>query len=109
MSWLAAMAVLHTHVHQNYLAKFNIEAQKFDSKWKDAKTTDDLALMNESKFLERLQSLSIIGKNVKKELTNALDTRNGCGHPSSLQVSTNQAAAHLEFLLQNVFNKFQIA
>ncbi len=107
MSWLGAMDVLHKYVHANFLAEFNAEADRvMKKKWKEAKTPDDLGRMRESDFLDRIEGLSIIGKNVKAELKKALDLRNGCGHPNSLQVSVNKSAAHLETLLQNVFQKF---
>lgn len=62
--------------------------------------------MDESDFLDRLEGLSIIGKNTKAQLKAALDLRNGCGHPNSLQVGVNKSAAHIETLLQNVFKRF---
>ena len=107
MSWLAAVDVLHNHVHAKHLKAFNTEAKRVDSRWKDAKTTDDLGRMGEAEFLDRIAALSIVGKNVKKELTNCLDRRNGCGHPNSLKIGANTAAHHLEILLLNVFKVFQ--
>ncbi|PCJ73615.1 MAG: hypothetical protein COA53_12155 [Rhodobacteraceae bacterium] len=106
MSWLGAMDVLHKHVHANHLAAFNVEASRVSKKWKAAVTTDDLGAMNESSFLDRINTLSIIGKNVKTDLKACLDRRNGCGHPNSLKVSVNQSAAHIETLLLNVFEIF---
>lgn len=107
MSWLAAVDVLHNHVHANHLAAFNAEARRVDSRWRDARTTDDLGRMRESDFLDRIAAISIIGANVKKELKNCLDRRNGCGHPNSLQIGANTAAHHIEILLLNVFKPFQ--
>jgi len=106
MSWLAAVDVLHDYVYKNCLSSFNTEAKRVYSKWKDAKSTDDLGTMNESDFLDRIVALSIIGKNVKKELKDCLDRRNGCGHPNSLRIGQNTVAHHLEVLLLNVFQKF---
>lgn len=108
MSWLAAVDVLYNHVRDNHLAAFNAEARRIDSKWKNAKTTDDLGRMKESDFLDRISvaPLSIIGKNVKKELKDCLDRRNGCGHPNSLKIGANTVAHHIEILLLNVFKKF---
>jgi hypothetical protein len=57
-------------------------------------------------FLDRIAAISVIGKNVKDELQGCLKTRNGCGHPNSLKVSTNKVAGHIEVLLQNVFQPF---
>jgi hypothetical protein len=106
MSWLGAMDVLQKHVHANYLASFNAEAFRVNVKWKVAVSQDDIGKMGEGDFLDRMESLSIIGKNVKAQLKVCLDLRNGCGHPNSLIVSVNKSAAHIETLLQNVFEKF---
>jgi hypothetical protein len=106
MAWLGAMDVLQKHVHSNHLAGFNSEATRVNGKWKTAVTQDDIGKMGDSEFLDRIEALSIIGKNVKAQLKGCLDLRNGCGHPNSLQVSVNKSAAHIETLLQNVFEKF---
>jgi len=106
MSWLTTVDVLHNYVYKNCLSSFNTEARRVNNKWKDAKSTDDLGKMNESDFLDRIVALSIVGKNVKKELKDCLDRRNGCGHPNSLRIGQNTVAHHLEVLLLNVFQKF---
>jgi hypothetical protein len=106
MSWLGAVDVLQKYVHQNHLVAFNTEAARVNNKWKIASSQDDIGKMGESDFLIRIETLSIIGKNVKAELKQCLDLRNGCGHPNTLQVSVNKSAAHIETLLQNVFEKF---
>ncbi|MDG2231309.1 hypothetical protein ACMAY8_08275 [Rhodobacteraceae bacterium nBUS_22] len=106
MSWLAAMDVLLKYVHLNHLDDFNNESKRFNNKWKVAKTPDDIAIMKESDFLDRITAISMIGKNSKEELKKALGLRNGCGHANTLQVGANISAAHIETLLQNVFKKF---
>lgn len=106
MSWLGAVSVLHKHVHSKRLADFNAEAKRVDGRWKAAATTDDLGRMNEDRFLDTIERLSIIGKNVKESLKECLKRRNGCGHPNSMKVSTNQSAAHIETLLLHVFEPF---
>ena len=107
MSWIGAMAILYDHIYTNHLKVFNAEAKRVNSRWKAAKTTDDLSTMKEADFLDRIAILSIIGKNVKEELKNCLKLRNGCSHPNSLEISTNAVASHIEVLLLNVFKKFQ--
>lgn len=106
MSWLGAVDVLQKHVHQRRLAEFNAEAARVNNKWRTAVSQDDIGKMGEGDFLDRIEALSIIGKNVKAQLKACLDLRNGCGHPNSLKVSVNKSAAHIETLLQNVFEKF---
>ena len=107
MSWIGAVSILHKHVYTMHLSRFNAEARKVDPKWKDARTTDDLSRMKEVEFLDRIAALSIISKDVKKELKTCLDRRNSCGHPNSLRIRNNTAAHHVEVLLLNVFSVFQ--
>jgi hypothetical protein len=107
MSWLAAIDVLYRYVVANRLSDFNAEATRvLGVKWKRAVNEDDLALMSERNFLDRIAHLSIIGQNVKTELIKCLDLRNGSGHPNSLKTGPNAAAHHIEILIQNVFQKF---
>jgi len=105
-SWVGAVALLHDYVVKHHLTQFNNEASKRDSKWKQAKNSDDLSRMKEHEFLNVLEAISVIGKNVKQELQNALQLRNGCGHPNSLQIGVRKVAAHIETLILNVFAKF---
>jgi hypothetical protein len=103
---VGAVAVLQEYVLRDHLAAFNAEAKRRDAKWKDAKTTDDMSRMKEGDFLDVLDAISMLGKNVKAELKNCLDRRNGCGHPNSLQIAESTIAHHVEILLLNVFAKF---
>ncbi len=105
-SWIGAVAILHDHVINHHLTAFNTEAIKRDPKWKPAKNSDDLGRMKEHDFLNILESLSILGKNVKQELQNCLQLRNGCGHPNSLSFGLRKVSAHLETLILNVYSKF---
>jgi hypothetical protein len=108
LSWIGAVSILHEYVIQNYLAAFNTEATRRDPKWKPARTRDDLARLKESDFLDILEDISVLGKSVKQELSKCLQLRNGCGHPSSLQIGENTVAAHIEVLLLNVFSRFKV-
>lgn len=106
MSWLAAVFVLQRHVVGTKLSEFNADAKRIDSRWKDAKTTDDLSRLKESDFLNALVRINVLGKNTKEALQQCLDRRNACGHPNSFKIGPNAVAAHVETLLQNVFEKF---
>lgn len=106
MSWVGAVALLYDHVVANKLAEFNSEASRRNSKWKVAKTADDLALMKEYDFLQVLQAISVIGKSTKAELEHCLTSRNGCGHPNSYKIAESKVAAHVEALLLNVYERF---
>ena len=106
LSWVGAVSVLYAYVVQHRLANFNAEAVRRDSKWRTAKSEDDLARMKEHDFLQVLEALSMLGRNVKNELEGCLKLRNGCGHPNSLKLAESRCAAHIEVLVLNVFNAF---
>lgn len=105
-SWVGAVSLLQDYIIKNRLVDFNNEASRRDSKWKAAKTKDDLSKMKEFDFLQILVAISVIGKNVKDELEGCLKLRNGCGHPNSLRIGESRVAAHIETLMLNVFSKF---
>lgn len=106
-TWVGAISLLQAHVVAHNLAAFNKEAARRDAKWKTAKTTDDLSRMKEYDFLQVLEAISVVGKNVKQELEKQLKLRNACGHPNSLKVAELTASAHIEVLLLNVYDRFQ--
>ena len=106
LTWVGAAAVLYDYVVANKLSDFNAEASRRDSKWKTAKTADDLSRMKEHDLLQVLDAISVIGRNVRQELEACLKLRNACGHPNSLQLGEARVAAHVETLLLNVFAKF---
>lgn len=106
MSWISAVDVLYRTVHSAHLANFNREASRVDPKWRPAVSVDDIGRMKEGDFLDRLTAISVVGKNVKAELKQCLDRRNGCGHPNSLKIGSNTVAHHIEILFLNVFQPF---
>lgn len=106
LSWVGAISVLQAHVFTNHLAAFNTEASRRDSKWRTAKNTDDLGRMKEHGFLDVLEAISVIGKNVKQELQKQLQLRNGCGHPNSLNIAEHTVSSHIEILILNVYSCF---
>ena len=62
--------------------------------------------MKADTFLDILQAISVIGKNVKQELKKGLTLRNGCGHPNSLKLAEHKVSSHIEDLMLNVFAVF---
>jgi len=106
MAWIAAVYVMQLHVLNHHLFAFNTVAARVDSRWKAAKSTDDLGKMKEADFLDRITAIGLIGKNVKTALKECLDRRNACGHPNSYKIGPNIVAAHIETLVLNVFSRF---
>jgi hypothetical protein len=62
LSWVGAVSVLYEHVVNVELLAFNTEAKRRDPKWRDAKTSDDLARMKEREFLDILEAISVLGR-----------------------------------------------
>ena len=106
LSWVGALSLLYNYVAGGYMKAFNAEARRRDAKWKDAKSTDDLARIKEYDFLQILEAISVAGKSVKIELEGCLKLRNGCGHPNSLKVEQHRVSSHVEVLILNVFSVF---
>jgi len=106
LSWVGAISTLQNYVIANKLSQFNAEAIKRNPKWKFAKNVDDIGLMKEDTFLDILQTISVLGKNVKQELKKGLILRNGCGHPNSLKLAEHKVSAHIEDLVLNVFSVY---
>jgi hypothetical protein len=105
-SWVGAVSMMYTHVVKNALQAFNAEARRRDAKWKDARNPDELG-RREHEFLDVLEAIGSIGKNVKQALqNNCLSLRNACGHPNSLRISENNVATHLDLLALNVYARF---
>ncbi len=106
-SWVGAVSVMYAYVTAHLLQTFNAEARRRDSRWKDARNADELGRMKEHDFLDVVEAIGAIGKNVKQTLQNqCLSMRNACGHPNSLKISENNVAAHLDTLVLNVYSKF---
>jgi hypothetical protein len=104
LSWVGGMAVLYDYVINHKLSDFNAELIRRDPKIKPIKISDDFRSLKESVCLDILESISIIGGDVKKELKKCLDLRNSCGHPNSLKIGEHRVSAHIEILILNVFS-----
>lgn len=108
LSWVGAVSILYQEVINNHLVSFNTEAQRRFPKWKNATNPDGLTKMKEYDFLQVLNGISVIGKNVKDELEQCLKLRNSCGHPNSLRIGEHKVASHIEVLILNVYGKYSI-
>jgi hypothetical protein len=107
LSWVGAVSILYDHVMRHALVKFSNEwVRRNPQKNKPITTVDDLSDLKEDTFLDILHAISVIGKSVKDELKGCLKFRNGCGHPNTLVVGETRVAAHLETLINNVYQKF---
>ena len=71
MIWAAAIYQRRAVIVNNYLDKFNAEASRVNKGWRPAETSDDLGLMREADFLDRLENISLIGEDVKNNCKSA--------------------------------------
>lgn len=110
LSWVGAVAILHNYVFTTKLTEFNTEATRrlanSRNPWVPARRQEDLGRMSENDLLQVLDDIRVITKNEKQLLEQALRLRNSCGHPTSVSISANVAAAHIETLMLNVYTKF---
>jgi hypothetical protein len=106
LSWIGAISLLYEEVLSGHLANFNMELQKRHPKHKQIKSLDEFATIKEHEFLQIINAISIIGKNVKQELEQCLQLRNACAHPNSLSIGEMRVASHLEILTLNIYQRF---
>lgn len=107
-SWVGAVRVLQNYIVSGHLTDFNAAGTgRFGDKWNRIKNINSFGRLKESDLLEVCHDVGLVDKTLKNQLVARLDLRNACGHPSSLVVTPHEAAAHLSFLTENVFKRFQ--
>jgi hypothetical protein len=62
----------------------------------DFKKRDDFAYVNDAALLLVAQELAVIDKTQKQRLGEALDLRNGCGHPSKYSIGPKKVSGFIE-------------
>jgi hypothetical protein len=109
-AWVGAVWILQTHVLNHHLAALNAAGTtRFHtgrSSFRPIKSIEDFGRIKEADFLQLLEDISVIGKSLHKQLKDRLDLRNGCGHPNTMVVDEHTTAAHIHFLVDNVYKKF---
>lgn len=108
LSWSAAIYALQDYVCRESLSAFNSCARGVLPKWKDARHPEDLGVMKERDFLDRLENVGIITGSVKKALIECLDRRNSCGHPTKVRFSSATVDHHVEIIAKNVIEPFTV-
>ena len=74
--------------------------------WQTATTKDDLGRMKDHDFLEHLEAINVIGKNVKQVLQNDLLLRSVPAIRHRSKWTSTRAAGVMERLIMNIFQKF---
>lgn len=109
-SWVGAVWILQNWTIEKHLKGFNSAGSKRygagNYPFKPLKNIEDFGRIKESDFIQLLEDISIIGKSLKKKLLQQLDLRNASGHPNTMIVDDHTTAAHVNFLVENVYRKF---
>lgn len=101
--WTAAVRTIQTEVMAKSSAAVTAAVQKHDPKARPITKIDDLAYVKESVLLLAASDLGLLDKNEKDTLTEALNLRNRCGHPSRYRPGVKKVSAFVEDITSIVF------
>jgi hypothetical protein len=101
--WTAAVRTIQAEAHTKGSATVTAAVQKHDPKARPITKIDDFAYVKESILLLAATDLGLFDKNEKDTLTEALNLRNRCGHPSKYRPGVKKVSALVEDLTSIVF------
>ena len=105
MAWIGAIRHLQDLVFANHLTAFNAAMRVRWSKAKNIVSIDGFSSVQEADFLQVCEDIGFLDKSAKKLLLQRLDFRNAAGHPNSIKFDEEQVAAHVTFLINNVYRR----
>lgn len=94
--WTGAVAVLREGIWKHGAKSIDAAIKAHRPKAPDFKKRDDFAFVNDALLLQVAQDLAIIDKTQKQRLGEALDLRNGCGHPSKYSPGVKKVSSFIE-------------
>ncbi|WP_030529440.1 hypothetical protein [Phycicoccus jejuensis] len=65
---------------------------------------NDLLYLNDKNFLLLCEDAGVFNKNARLLLTEKLDTRNRCGHPTGYVIGREEAVVVIESLINNIIS-----
>jgi len=101
--WVATARSVQVKVLSKGAAAVTAAVQKYDPKARTIAKIDDFAYVKESVLLLAAAHLGFFDKNEKDTLTEALNLRNRCGHPSKYRPGIKKVSAFVEDLTSIVF------
>jgi hypothetical protein len=101
--WSGAMRHMHLAAFAKGASVLTQAVQKHDTRAKDVRKVEDLALVKDVTFLLAYRELGVIDKGEWTILQHCLDTRNQCGHPSKYQPGIQKASSFVEDVVGIVF------
>lgn len=110
MTWCATVDHLYDYILGKKLSDFNLALSKRSDSCKKIKikSKDDFSDIKESIFIEVCRSARVISNDVRKILSEKLDIRNTCAHPSDVEIHDSKVVNFVEDLVDNVLVKYKI-
>jgi hypothetical protein len=101
--WTAAVRTIQAEVMAKGSAPVTTAVQRHDPKARAITKIDDFAYVKDSVLLLAATDLGLLDKNEKDTLTDALNLRNRCGHPSKYRPGVKKVSAFVEDITSIVF------
>jgi hypothetical protein len=101
--WTAAVRAIQTEAMAKGATVVTAAVQKHDPKARSITKIDDFAYVKEAILLLATIDLGLFDKNEKDTLTEALNLRNRCGHPSQYRPGVKKVSAFVEDITSIVF------
>jgi DNA-binding MarR family transcriptional regulator len=101
--WTAAVRTIQTEVMTRGSGAVTTAIQRHDPRARPIAKIDDFAYIKESVLLLAASDLGLLDKNEKDALTEALNLRNRCGHPSKYRPGVKKVSAFVEDITSIVF------
>lgn len=101
--WTGAVATLREKVWSSGARAIDAAVKVHNPRAPDFKKKDDFAYVRDATLLQIAQDLSVIDKTEKQRLAEALDLRNGCGHPTKYSPGVKKVSGFIEDVAGIVF------
>jgi len=101
--WSGAVTVLRQRAWKAGAAKVNAALLTHDPKARRVSKLEDFAYVKDVRLLELLFDLGVIDKTEKIVLGQALELRNGCGHPTKYRPKEKKVSSFIEDVVGIVF------
>lgn len=115
MAWSGAIWILRNHIasDQKLLEAFNEAGRsKFNKNnkesWKNIKNVEGFEEKKDKTLLDVSRDAGIFSKSFINKMSENLQLRNNCGHPSSIETGKNEIMNAIEFLVLNVYKKYSL-
>lgn len=101
--WTGAIRTLQEEALAYHHANLNAAITKHDPKARTVAKLEDFAYVRDATALLAFQEVGILDKGEKTTLSEALDLRNRCGHPTKYVPGVKKAASFIEDVVGIVF------